>query len=267
VEETNVSNASGQFEWRATNAPKFRRHDDIAVLDAQTVWAINSDGDVIRTLNGGVSWEQKFHVADDADPTVWLRAIAFATSKRGWVGTTSPQKPLFETSDAGNTWQLVPNLPVGAPSFVCGISVASESVIWASGTNDPDPLFKTGVMKSVDGGASWVGFDMSPHAHLLVDCYFPEPDRGWVVGGRSDVANPARNQVKPVVLYTEDGGATWTNLLAGQEGQFPRGEWGWKIFFVNSDVGYVSLEGLDHRIGHFASRRPQRIERITPNRG
>jgi hypothetical protein len=25
--------------------------------------------------------------------------------------------------------------------------------------------------------------------------------------------------------------------------------------------------GLDHRIGHFASMRPQRIERITPNRG
>lgn len=79
---------------------------------------------------------------------------------------------------------------------------------------------------------------MRAHANLLVDIYFPEPDRGWVVGGKADVPNPTtRGRVKPVVLFTEDGGQTWTNLLADMQADLPLGEWGWKIFFVNDAVG------------------------------
>jgi hypothetical protein len=48
-----------------------------------------------------------------------------------------------------------------------------------------------------------------------------------------------------VVLETSDGGANWVNRLAGQEGNFPFGEWGWKIQFLSKDLGFVSLENFD----------------------
>ena len=70
-------------------------------------------------------------------------------------------------------------------------------------------------------------------------------NHGWVVGGKASGPNPTiRDRLKPVVLETSDGGLTWTNRLAGQEAGFPFGEWGWKIQFLNRDVGFVSLENL-----------------------
>lgn len=233
-----------QLQWRPTNAARVRRHDDIWFLDANRGWAVNSDGKVIKTENGGESWQEQFHAED-----VYFRCIAFSNEQTGWLGTTTPATRLFRTRDAGETWTPVSGLPV-VSSFICGLSVVNESVIYGSGTNDPGniPGVATnipGVIKSTDGGETWTGFDLSEHANLLVDIYFPDPDRGFVVGGKADVPNPTtRGRVKPVVLFTEDGGLTWTNLLADMMADLPRGEWGWKIFFVNDQVGYVSLENF-----------------------
>jgi hypothetical protein len=72
-------------------------------------------------------------------------------------------------------------------------------------------------------------------------------DCGWVVGGKADksITNPTRDNVIPVVLYTEDGGKTWVNRVADISSSFPLGEWGWKIQFLNESVGFVSLENFN----------------------
>lgn len=233
------------FQWRPTNAAHVSRHDDIWFLDADRGWAVNSDGKILNTIDGGTSWQQQLH-----EPNVYLRCIGFSDERSGWVGTTTPASRLFHTSDGGQTWSPVSGLP-NVPRFVCGLSVVNESVIYGSGTNDPGniPGVATnipGIIKSTDGGQTWTGIDLSQHANLLVDIYFPEPDRGWVVGGKADVPNPTtRGRVKPVVLFTDDGGQTWTNLLADIQAELPLGEWGWKIFFVSDEVGYVSLENFN----------------------
>jgi photosystem II stability/assembly factor-like uncharacterized protein len=232
------------LQWRPTNATRVRRHDDLWFLDEDRGWAVNSDGKIIKTEDGGANWQPQFHA-----PNVYLRCIAFSNEQTGWVGTTTPANRLFRTRDAGQTWTPVSGLPEVAP-FICGLSVVNDSVIYASGTNDPGNIPGgaaniPGVIKSSDGGETWTGFDLREHANLLVDIFFPEPDRGWVVGGKADVPNPTtRSRVKPVVLFTEDGGLTWTNLLADMQADLPRDEWGWKIFFVNDQLGYVSLENF-----------------------
>jgi hypothetical protein len=104
------------------------------------------------------------------------------------------------------------------------------------------------MVKTTDGGATWRGLDMSEHASLLVDTYFTTPERGWVVGGKAtvvpDTTDPAllRSDVKPVVLFTADGGVTWENRVADLT--FPSGEWGWKIQFRNDQEGFVTLENF-----------------------
>ena len=61
-----------------------------------------------------------------------------------------------------------------------------------------------------------------------------------MVGGKVNEGTPTTRRLVPEAC----GGGTWINRLAGQEAQFPFGEWGWKIFFVNDQVGFVSLENF-----------------------
>ena len=226
-----------QLRWRPTNAPQASsRTDDIWFLDPSTGWAVNSNGHILMTENGGATWTRQF----SAD--AYLRCVGFANRNKGWVGTLSPSKRLLHTQDGGITWKGVDNLPDTAPEFICGMSVVNESVVYASGTNDPEQAPR--MIKTIDGGATWTGWEMSEHATLLVDCFFTTPDRGWVVGGKASVPNPSRDDVKPVVLFTEDGGQTWINRVANLQDEFPFGEWGWKIFFLSDLIGFVSLENF-----------------------
>jgi photosystem II stability/assembly factor-like uncharacterized protein len=121
--------------------------------------------------------------------------------------------------------------------------VVSERVLWGSGTNFPDE--PAGLVKSVDGGATWTAVSLAQQASLLVDVFFADAQRGWVVGGKAEVPNPTREDVVPVVLATEDGGRTWVNRVAGIHPELRKGEWGWKVQFASPDVGFVSLESFE----------------------
>ncbi len=230
--------AAPQLQWRKTNAPPAQRHDDVWFVDPTTGWAVNSDGNIIKTTNGGVSWTVQRSL-----PGVYLRCVGFANPSIGWVGTLTRRQRLFHTTDDGGNWSNVTNLPADAPVNVCGLSVVNERVVYGSGTNDPVNFPR--VIKTTDGGQNWTAIDMTPHASLLVDIFFTDESHGWVVGGKANEPNPTtRGNVKPVVLETSDGGANWVNRLAGQEGIFPPAEWGWKIQFLSKDLGFVSLENF-----------------------
>jgi photosystem II stability/assembly factor-like uncharacterized protein len=168
--------------------------------------------------------------------------VGFASAARGWVGTLTADKRLYETSDGGATWSLVGGLPALAPSAICGLSVVDADTVYASGTNYPNRPAR--MMRTVDGGASWQAWEMSQHAALLVDTYFTDADHGWVVGGAATAPDPTRDDVHAVVLRTEDGGRTWEDRLAPLRAELPTGEWGWKIHFLDERVGYVALESF-----------------------
>jgi photosystem II stability/assembly factor-like uncharacterized protein len=227
------------LRWRATPAPiASSRTDDIWFLDPQVGWAVNSNGQVVHTTDGGNAWVEQLH-----DPEVYFRCVGFASAMRGWAGTLTSGKILFETRDGGHTWTRVTNLPPLAPPAICGLSVVNASVVFASGTNFPNRPPR--MMKTLDGGQTWTAWDMRPWADILIDTYFTSPERGWVVGGKTDQPVPTRNNVKPVVLFTEDGGLTWVNRVASLHSEFPAGEWGWKIQFLSDQVGFVSLENFN----------------------
>jgi photosystem II stability/assembly factor-like uncharacterized protein len=227
-----------QRTWRKTNAPTASsRTDDIWFVNERVGWAVNSNGHILKTTDAGASWVRQFAAG------VYLRCIGFADERTGWVGTFAANRLLFHTDNGGSTWQQVTALPAGAPVKVCGIAVVNAQVVYVAGSNEPrDP---PRMMKTIDGGRTWAAWDMRAHASILIDTYFVDEQRGWVVGGKADDPSPRdRSEIKPVVLFTEDGGRTWVNRLAGQEAEFPFGEWGWKIQFVHPQLGFVSLENF-----------------------
>ena len=225
--------------WRKTNAPvASSRTDDIWFTDPKTGWAVNSNGNILKTADGGDTWG-----VQHAAPGVYFRCVGFANPSVGWVGTLSRNQRLFHTTDGGQTWARIANLPTGAPVAICGISVVSDKVVFGSGTNRPTDFAR--IVKTLDGGETWTAIDMSAHASILIDTYFTDSLHGWVVGGKANAPTPTtRDKLKPVVLETADGGLTWINCLAGHEAEFPLGEWGWKIQFLNDRVGFVSLENF-----------------------
>lgn len=266
--------APTRYQWQLLpNSPVANsRTDDIWFFDELTGWLVNSSGYVCKTEDGGDNWTPKFFLAPNLPSLPYLRCMSWATRKIGWIGAvtgvgggdlqsppiTSPSQYIrtliHQTTDGGETWKPMENLPEGSPAGICGIHAVNERVAYGSGTNDPG-LPGPAILKTVDNGASWQLIDMREYASNLIDIYFFDEDNGFVVGGLNDEkaridtkAYPAPRlsrygKVKPVILRTRDGGRSWVNTAANIK-DFEAGEWGWKIQFLNKTHGFIALENF-----------------------
>jgi|GEM_PF-420872 len=251
--------------WRRTNAPLAPgvgppRYDDIWHVDRNVGWAVNSNGEILATRDGWISFRKQFQTPD----RMRLRCIGFANDRVGWVGNVDadPDQRLLKTTDGGETWSFVENLPGPNPRQVCGLWVVDENIVYLAGSNenegnDPGPAT---VLKTTDGGSSWLEIDLhaAANARTLIDVFFEDAERGWVVGGVDTVGHPnrtgSRGDLVPGIFRTTDGGQTWSNVVQGDKksasgrrfvgrtGVFPQGEWGWKIQRVDSDTLVVAIQ-------------------------
>lgn len=229
---------NAQYSWQALpNAPHSYRHDDIYFLTPQKGWAINAwyghqtpiqYGQVYTTNDGGATWTKIF----DSSET-YIRCVGFTDSLHGWFGNlaeffiTPDTNFLYQTSDGGHTWTPVTNVTGTKPVGVCGITVVSDSVVYAYGKVDGPAR----LMKTTDRGYSWTSMDMSAYARFLIDAKFFGKDTGIVVGA---IDSPSR----AIVLTTFDGGATWQTRFTSTTTY----ETGWKVFFPSRNIGYASIE-------------------------
>jgi photosystem II stability/assembly factor-like uncharacterized protein len=220
------------FTWRATTAPVQTRYDDIWFINPQVGWGVNSAGQIVHTDDAGATWTIQHTV--DAD--TWLRCMSFTSPTDGWVGSITRRQRLWRTQD-GKTWTDMTSTIPALPSAICGMSSPSKNVVFASGTQYPNR--EAGIMHTADGGQSWESISMAAHANLLIDTLFVDDTHGWVVGGQGGTSY---DKLQPVIMFTADGGKTWENRLQNSGIVFPRGEWGWKIQFLNPQIGFVSLE-------------------------
>src|SRR6185295_334322 len=259
-----------QYQWQLLqNSPVANsRTDDIWFFDELTGWLVNSSGYVCKTEDGGENWMPKFFLAPNLPSFPYLRCMSWANRQIGWFGAvtgigdvssiTSPSQfiriLLHHTTDGGETWHPVENLPEGSPAGICGFHAVNERVAYGSGTNDPG-LPGPGIIKTTDNGATWKLIPMEKHANNLIDIYFFNENDGFVVGGKNVATCPTDNpaypeprlsryaQLVPVILRTRDGGKTWTNTAANTK-DLACGEWGWKIQFLNEKIGFIALENF-----------------------
>ena len=220
------------YLWRPTKAELQQRYDDVWFITPEIGWAVNSAGLILHTEDAGASWPPQFR----AKAGTYLRCMSFTSPTDGWVGSITTAQRLFKTED-GKTWtDMTAKLPP-QPSAICGISSPSKGVVFASGTQYPSR--EAAIMHTADGGETWTSISMAAHANLLIDTYFVDDRTGWVVGGAGGTTYA---KLKPVIMFTADGGRTWENKLQNSGIDFPSGEWGWKIQFLTPQIGFVSLE-------------------------
>lgn len=221
-----AGSVSAAPEWRQVpGAPVAGRIDDLHFLDPQRGWVCTSEGEIHRTPDGGGTWQMLFQ-----NSGLYFRSIRFLDDQRGFAGTLSTTALLHRTTNGGDSWSVVTNLPEPRPNGICGLSVPTGQVIVGVGSwSGPARM-----IKSVDGGANWTTQLLDTLASTAIDVHFKSASEGLIVG--SIGAFPSANVA--VVLRTTDGGATWSRRFLGTR----PGEWGWKITFATPLIGYVSLE-------------------------
>ena len=193
---------------------------DIDFTDAQTGLAIGQDGLIIKTGDGGKTWKQ---VKLELPLQEWQAAQPHLFSlSRGTdpnkVWAVGPVGTIIHSQDGGETWE---NLSLGRDVTLNGVSFANDTEGWVVGE------FGT-ILHTSDGGKTWqeqknvlnlpkyTRPDLSeedalkqrvPPLYLedlfLVAVDFRNPREGYVAGESG------------ILLKTEDGGETWTNVSSG----------------------------------------------------
>jgi len=193
---------------------------DIDFTDAQTGLAIGQDGLIIKTGDGGKTWKQvKLELPlqewQAAQPHLFSMSRGTDPNKVWAVG---PVGTIIYSKDGGETWE---NLSLGRDVTLNGVSFANDTEGWVVGE------FGT-ILHTSDGGKTWqeqknvlnlpkyTRPDLSeedalkqrvPPLYLedlfLVAVDFRNPREGYVAGESG------------ILLKTEDGGETWTNVSSG----------------------------------------------------
>jgi photosystem II stability/assembly factor-like uncharacterized protein len=226
-----AASSNAQPGWKICNAPNFgTRVDDIFMLNTETGYAVCGDGKIVKTTDGGNNW-----IAVQQTTKLYNRSVEFINTQKGFVGGfplngNTGTNILRRTTDGGATWtDLTPLLDARARRGICGLAVADANTIYGGGNWYQDAGY---IIKSVDGGDSWSFIDMSAYASSIIDMYFINKDVGFVTG-----RGPLPLETG-VILYTTDGGATWTYKF---KNTIPN-EYCWKIQRLTSKIYFASLE-------------------------
>lgn len=216
-----ITSPSLSAQWTTLPVPFATRYDDIFFINDTLGWAVNSNGSILHTSDAGASWTEQ----EDTDK--YLRSIEFATPTLGFCG--SLDFGFYRTTDGGLHWDDITGHIDPMPSGICGLAAPTPEVIYGCGVWS-SPAF---VIKSSDGGTTWISTDMSAHASALVDMYFVNADTGFVCGK----ATAARGNVG-TILYTTNGGQSWTEVYHTERSH----EYIWKLQSPDGMHIYGSIE-------------------------
>lgn len=145
--------------------------ESIYFLDARTGWICGDKGRVYRTRNGGESWEGLPSFGEG----IAFYSVRFLDPKRGLLAGLDPsagKAVLFETSDAGDSWNRREDLPP-ARGFADAVAFPSPSVGFIGGLGT--------ILATRDGGKTWkVSHDAA--GGFVRDLFFLDERTGWAVG-------------------------------------------------------------------------------------
>ena len=159
-------------------------------------------GQLLRTSDGGATW--KSLKLPDRRPSF----MDFRDERQGWLvvpiaeGTGQPAH-LYSTEDSGDSWQSLPDAPVGADIIAFRRTAEMWISTWGLGTPR--------VFRSTDGGRSWQRRDIPIPVGTAMDSIDAWNTFVTLLPGQGVVASafcgcPANSSFESTSF---DGGATW----------------------------------------------------------
>jgi photosystem II stability/assembly factor-like uncharacterized protein len=164
--------------------------NDVCFIDKWTGVAVGEAGTIIRTTDGGTTWDQP------ASGTLQnLNRIVFSGTLRATI--VGDGGTVLHTTNAGTTWLPQVSGPESYLYAVCSMNASNIIVAGYDAVGSKGSIYRT-----TDGGATWERRTSGTTAALRGVTFFDD-SIGLAVGGLG------------IVLRTSDGGASWTRQQIG----------------------------------------------------
>lgn len=170
--------------YGSNNINSAQSFNDAYFIDKNTGWACGYQK-VLKTTDAGITWDSVIS-GDD----IWNN-IQFINSNTGFI-SASFGGSITMTTDGGNTWSLMQNVPSGR--YYCLYAVNEEKVIAVCNNGR--------IRKTTNGGINWTTINISP-AIEYKSINFANENTGYICGNSGNVK------------YTTNFGDTWTTVGNG----------------------------------------------------
>ena len=201
--------------WTTQTSGVTARLRGVSAVSERVAWASGSGATVLRTVDGGQSW-QKLHVTDETLDFRDIDAIDAQTAYILSIGN-GPASRIYKTTDAGKTWKLQFKND-DEKAFLDAMSFWDANHGIAFGDSVDKKLY---ILTTADGGATWsrVPPENLPAAQENEGA-FAASGTNIALFGKSHAWIGTGAAAKSRVLHTADGGRTWqvadTPLASGQ---------------------------------------------------
>jgi photosystem II stability/assembly factor-like uncharacterized protein len=202
------------------------------LMDVQFIgkygWAVGPMGTILRSENGGETWE-RISISSDAD----LYRVDFVDQQYGWVvgGRLRMAEKnesmrhdkrggygyIYATRDGGKTW----NCQYGERGrFLFGLDFTDKSTGYACGERGI-------LLKTTDGGNQWKELPTTGTLNWLYGMIFKDKENGFAVG------------LNETVIKTTNGGLSWIKLEVPSDRQFYGFRPIYRDITFNEDTGCI----------------------------
>lgn len=133
----------GGKTWKPAQAEMKQAVFDMHFLGSRLGWATGSDGALLKTSDGGESWQKINWNESNSGEAYSIQGIHFSTNNKGWA--VGKRGLVLRTEDAGQSWKIIPRFFYGNLQGVDFINERMGCIV-----GEPDAVFMT-----QDGGQTW----------------------------------------------------------------------------------------------------------------
>ncbi|MBD3278283.1 MAG: hypothetical protein GF388_08290 [Candidatus Aegiribacteria sp.] len=195
----------------------------VVAIDSLNAWVAGGLDDgwgvVIRTTDGGITWERMGTQSQIPNATMCIAALS-----QDIACVTGVDNSILKTSDGGATWVDISD-PAFEGNYFQGIHMEDAFRIWACGGTELNGK----IIHTQDGGASW-----SSQADSLIQGYPIITITGWDGNNLWAVGHGY------TILRTTDGGDNW-NLAVPDSVQVQNNDAN-GIALTSADEAWVALD-------------------------
>jgi photosystem II stability/assembly factor-like uncharacterized protein len=198
-------------QWKELHTGVTEDLYDVCCIDTSTVFACGQNGVILKTIDGGENWEEKYR-----QPGCKMTKMCFVNPQVGYVfcdsniSIYSHTWSLLKTEDGGETWQRI-----GTPqnsSFVVlddWYATINQYVCSEMAIKGTDTIFVAishdGLYRSLDGGDSFEKKPIEDFNGSEVQGFYFEDNTGYLLWCN-------RRHHTAGIAKTEDGGDTWRRI-------------------------------------------------------
>jgi photosystem II stability/assembly factor-like uncharacterized protein len=200
--------------WSPQNSGTSENLHSIKAIDENVVWASGETGTILKTTDGGSSWEL-FPIPNTALNCYSIDAI---NSNIAWVVATNPsggESAIYKTINGGATWELKHSSNTEG-SYYNAIRFYDENNGMFYG--DPEDVYFA-IYTSDDGGEKWERTDSVNIPSIHPDGEYGISNSLAIYGNHAwfGTFNPNYNDVKRI-LHSSDRGKTWEAYSNNMDG-------------------------------------------------